>query len=89
MQREAVTLQAKVVEGVNVTFDWNFCHTERRTSTPHENDENCLEVVCQSDKQVKFAMVFAGIFCCFITIIMNHMCLSSGIDRCLVCVYFV
>ena len=54
LRGESVTLRATVVQGVNVTFDWNFCHKGRRSSTPHQNNENCLKVVCQSDEQVIF-----------------------------------
>ena len=52
MQGQAATLRATVAEGVNVTFDWNFCHIEHRSSTPHLKNNNCLEVVCQTDEQV-------------------------------------
>ena len=58
---QTLTLRATVTQGVNVTFDWNFCHLSQRSSTPHinDNDNSCLGFVCEINEQVYYFSVYA------------------------------
>nr|CAB3258556.1 polycystic kidney disease 1-related protein-like [Phallusia mammillata] len=52
---DRVKLKAEIRQGVNLTFDWNFCFLERRRSTPHlEADGSCVPapIKCTVDEQV-------------------------------------
>ncbi|XP_076802318.1 uncharacterized protein LOC143446536 isoform X2 [Clavelina lepadiformis] len=51
VRSEIVILRATLSQGVNITFDWNFCNLARRTATPHLDKDQCAASVCHTNEQ--------------------------------------